>query len=166
MKKTALCGVLLVVGFIVFLELRVGQRDIGDEALVVGTLTAINHAQTVYAFAAGHGNYAVTLEALSEPCPDTAEPFLSSELARDPLLRHNYQISMSASMNAQSGPLDCHGRPTQSGYYLTAQPVHPMADGLRHRAFATDAKGEIWEGTRGIAPTQPFAVSRSVKHLQ
>ena len=123
-----------------------------NEAAALGSLRAINSAQTVYSVAAGKGSYAVLLATLAAPCPGSTLGFISPDLSSDPSIKSGYAIALTAALISNAGALDCSGTVTRTAYYATALPV-PGAAGVQ-RGFATTANGTIFFNAAGVAPTE------------
>jgi type IV pilus assembly protein PilA len=127
-------------------------RMTGNETSAIGSLRAINSAETSYAAAAGSGGYAVLLAVLATPCPGSPVAFISPDLSSDPSLKSGYSVTLAAAAGAAAGPNDCTGTATSTAYYLTGVPVSVGSSG--QRAFATTANGTIFYDGTGVAPTE------------
>jgi type IV pilus assembly protein PilA len=127
-------------------------RRTGNEASAIGSLRALNSAQTSYAAAAAKGGFSPTLATLAAACPGSAVGFISPDLSTDPSVKSGYTITMAASASSSPGPNDCNGVPSETAYYVTAVPVSAGLSGLR--AFASTGAGTIFFDQLGIAPTE------------
>jgi len=127
-------------------------RRTGNEAAAIGSLRALNSAESSYAAAAGKGGFAPLLATLATPCPSSNAAFISPDLSIDPAVKSGYTITMAAATVSSPGPLDCNGVPTETAYYTTAVPVSAGTSGLR--AFASTASGAIFFDPAGVAPTE------------
>jgi type IV pilus assembly protein PilA len=127
-------------------------RRTGNEAAAIGSLRALNSAQTSYAAAAAKGGFSPTLATLAAACPGSAVGFISPDLATDPSVKSGYTITMAASASSSPGPTDCNGVATETAYYVTAVPVSAGLSGLR--AFASTGAGTIFFDPMGVAPTE------------
>jgi type IV pilus assembly protein PilA len=138
-------------------------RMSGNEASAIGSLRAINSAESSYASTAGAGGYAINLATLAAPCPGASQGFISSELSQDPSVRSGFTISLkSAGAPVESN--DCHGVATERDYYATAVPVTIGTTG--NRAFATSAAGTIFFDSSGAAPTRAATIAGTAMALQ
>jgi type IV pilus assembly protein PilA len=128
-------------------------RIAANEASALGSLRAVNSAQTAYAGSAAAGGYAVDLNVLAQPCPGSSAGlgFLSPDLAGDPAQKSGYNVRLAAGTQG-AGPLDCSGIPSNLGYYLTAVPITFGLTG--NRAFAATSPAVIFFSHSGIAPTE------------
>ena len=127
-------------------------RRTGNEASAIGSLRALNSAQTSYAAAAAKGGFSPTLATLAAACPGSAVGFISPDLSTDPSIKSGYTITMAASASSSPGPNDCNGVLSETAYYVTAVPVSAGLSGLR--AFASTGAGTIFFDQLGIAPTE------------
>ena len=127
-------------------------RRTGNEASAIGSLRALNTAESSYSTGAGKGGFAPLLSTLASPCPGTNLGFISPDLSIDPAVKSGYTITMAASSASTPGPADCNGVPTETAYYTTAIPVAPGTSGLR--AFASSASGAIFYNQAGVPPTE------------
>jgi type IV pilus assembly protein PilA len=139
-------------------------RMAGNEASAIGSIRAVNAAETAYANSAGGGGFAVLLATLTTSCAGGTASFLSGDLANDPSVKSGYTITLAASGASNAGPTDCNGTVTRTAYYATAVPVSVGITG--QRAFASNSINAIWQNTAGVAPTEPFAVGPTTRPLQ
>ncbi len=127
-------------------------RRSGNEASAIGSLRALNSAESSYASGAGKGGFATLLATLATPCPGSTAAFISPDLSIDPAIKSGYTVTMAAAGVSSPGPVDCNGTPTETAYYSTAVPVAAGLSGLR--AFASSAAGAIFFDPSGVAPTE------------
>jgi type IV pilus assembly protein PilA len=127
-------------------------RRTGNEAAAIGSLRALNSAESSYAAVAAKGGFSPTLVTLAAPCPGSAVGFISPDLSTDPAVKSGYTITMAAATGSAPGPTDCNGVATETAYYVTAVPVSAGLSGLR--GFATTAAGTIFFDQTGVAPTE------------
>jgi type IV pilus assembly protein PilA len=140
----------ILAGIVTPITLR--ARRTGNEASAIGSLRALNSAETTYAASAAKGGYATLLATLATACPGGSAAFISPDLAIDPAVKSGFTITISASTGAIAGPTDCNGTLSQSGYYTTAVPLAGGGGGLR--AFASSETGTVFFDTSGVAPTE------------
>jgi type IV pilus assembly protein PilA len=121
-----------------------------NEASALGSMRAVNSAQTAYAGAASAGGYATELSVLASACPGSAAGlgFISPDLAGDPSQKSGYYVTLAAGTQGP-GPLDCNGTGTNLGYYLTA--TFRMTG---NRGFASTSPAVIYFTHNGVAPTE------------
>ena len=122
-----------------------------NESAVLGSLRAVNSAQTAYASSASTGGFASSLSVLIQPCPSTSQGFISPDLAGDPAQKSGYSVALGPG-SFGSAPADCNGVATSAGYYLTAVPLAIGRTG--QRGFASTTPGVIYFHNSGLAPTQ------------
>ena len=127
-------------------------RMSGNEAAAIGSLRAINSAETNYASAAGRGGFAVLLSVLADPCPNSSIGFISPDLSQDPARKSGYDITLTPGGSAVPGQMDCNGVATQSAYYATAAPISVGISGAR--SFASTGGGTIFQVSGGVPPTE------------
>jgi prepilin-type N-terminal cleavage/methylation domain-containing protein len=144
----AIIGLLAALAAPSLLRARMSANETG----AVGSLRALNSAETSYAATAGKGAFAVLLATLVTPCPASTVGFISPDMATDPTFKSGYRISLFASAVSSPGPLDCNGTGTRTAYYSTAVPVMGGTSGLQ--AFATTGGGTIFFDRTGVAPTE------------
>lgn len=127
-------------------------RRSGNEAAAIGSVRALNSAESSYAAAAGKGGFSPTLAVLAAPCPGSVIGFISPDLSTDPSTKSGYIITMAASATSSPGPNDCNGVATETSYYVTAVPVSAGLSG--QRGFASNGAGTIFFDLAGVAPTE------------
>jgi type IV pilus assembly protein PilA len=136
----------------------------GNEASAIGSVRAINAAETAYATSAARGGFAILLSTLQTPCGGTGAGFLSGDLSFDPSFKSGYIVTLQSGAGSTAGPTDCNGTPTRSGYYASATPRVIGATG--QRAFASNNVNAVWQDTTGVAPAEPFAVTPTIGPIQ
>ena len=116
------------------------------EATAIGTLRAINSAQSTFAATCGVDYYAPNLAALNRPSFN-GTTFLTRDLVVDEDVIHQrgYLIMMGSSNGGDSqAPEACNGLPAgvaTKGYYVTATP-EPRS--WNERSFGTNTSGEVF----------------------
>jgi type IV pilus assembly protein PilA len=139
-------------------------RMSGNETSAIGSMRAINSAQTNYSAAAGQGGNAVDLPTLADPCMMVpgSQGFISPDLDQTAtgvtafgatgVAKSGYNIDMAG--NGTVGPNDCNGAATNTDYSATAVPITPGSTGVR--GFVTNGAGTIYfspDGTTASATT-------------
>jgi prepilin-type N-terminal cleavage/methylation domain-containing protein len=126
-----------------------------NEASAIGTLKAINAAQSAFSTTCGNGYFATTIQHLIDL------EYLNDDLALDP--KSGFTLVMEDGAGAVATTADCDGQATVSAYYTSAVPL----DGSEgRRGFATNQGGVIWQDKDGGAPAEPFAPSPTVSPIQ
>ena len=133
-------------------------RMAGNEASAIGSLRAINSAQSTYAASCGSGFYAPTLTNLAlGPTVAAGDGFIGPDLGSDPSLKSSYSVSLTAGAAAAGAPASCNGAAAGtvvSTYFAGAAP----AAGGGARFFGTNQGGTIYQSmTAAVAPTQSGA---------
>ena len=130
-------------------------RMAGNEASAIGSLRAINSAQSTYAASCGTGFYSPSLANLAQPPTISGgEGFIGPDLGTDPSLKSSYTVALAAGAAAAGAPVSCNGAPAGtvvSTYFAGASP----ASGGGARFFGTNQGGTIFQSVAGpVAPTQ------------
>ena len=116
-------------------------RQSGNEASGIGSMRAINSAQSTFAASCGSGFYATSLVELGT-APANGTPFIGEDLGTAVLVtKSTYDVTMGASTLGPPAnpPVACNGAVLQAGYNATATPGDPS---MRH--FATNTSGTIF----------------------
>ena len=75
-----------------------------NESAVLGSIRAVNTAQTAYASSASAGGFASSFSVLIQPCPSTSQGFISPDLAGDPAQKSGYSVALGP---GSFGPAAC-----------------------------------------------------------
>ncbi len=129
-------------------------RMAGNEASGIGSLRAVNSAQSTFASSCGSGFYAPSLARLSTPpTVGGGDGFIGPDLAADPSLKSGYTITLAAGAAAAGAPLSCNGAAagTVVGTYFVGG--DPTA-GAGARFFGTNQGGTIYQSTAQVVVTQ------------
>ena len=138
-------------------------RMAGNEASAIGSLRAINSAQSTYAASCGNGFYAPTLANLATaPAAVGGDGFIGTDLSQDPSIKSGYTIAMTGGPAATGAPTSCNGADVVTTYFVGASP-NP-GGGVRH--FGTNQGGTIYQATDTIAATQSGAPGGSAMPIQ
>jgi type IV pilus assembly protein PilA len=156
----AIIGIIAAIAVPALLSARMA----GNEASAIGSLRAINAAETAYASSAARGGFAVLLSTLTTPCGGAGSGFLSLDLSFDPSFKSGYIVTLQAGAGSGVGPTDCNGVPTQTAYYATAVPRTVGATG--QRAFASNSINAVWQNTTGVPPPEPFVLGPTISPIQ
>ena len=129
-------------------------RMAGNEASAIGSLRALNSAQSTYAASCGSGFYAPTLVNLSTPpTVGGGDGFIGTDLSTDPSVKSSYTITMTAGAAAVGAPASCNGvaaGTVVSTYFASAAPT--AGGGVRF--FGTNQGATIYFSTAAVAVTQ------------
>jgi hypothetical protein len=119
----------------------------GNEASAIGSLRAINSAQSTYSSSCGGNGYAVTLEDLAKAPAGSTQGFISPDLSTNGVVKSGYAVNLAADTSAATVTVaasTCNAAAADavSAYFAEAHPVTVGSTG--QRSFATDARGTIY----------------------
>jgi len=140
-------------------------RMSGNEASAIGSLRAINSAESTYASSCGGNGYAQTLEDLALPPAAGQQAFISPDLATTGVVKSGYTVTLAAEAGAAVVTLaaaTCNGAAgdAMASYHGTTVPVTIGSTG--QRSFATDSRGTIFFDNTGAAIANPIPVAQPV----
>jgi prepilin-type N-terminal cleavage/methylation domain-containing protein len=126
-------------------------RQSGNEASAIGSLRAINSAQSTFSASCGNGFYSPSMSNLGT-APAAGTAFISPDLgAADTVQKSGYTVTMGSSSGvAAAAPASCNGLAAGAvvqGYNATATPTA----GGGTRAFGTNTTGTIFQATQMAA---------------
>ncbi len=126
-------------------------RQSGNEAAAIGSLRAINSAQSTYAASCGNGFYSPSMTNLGT-APANGTAFISPDLgAADTVTKSGYSVTMGSSTGvAGDAPASCNGLAAGAvvqGYNATAAP----SAGGGTRSFGTNTTGTIFQAVQQAA---------------
>jgi len=138
-------------------------RMSGNETSAIGSMRAVNSAQTNYLASAGYGGTATSLAILGIACPMSTQGFISPDMVPGApgvvafgatgVVKSGYNVDMAPA--GAAGPNDCNGTATQVDYAATAAPVTVGSTGVR--GFNTNSAGTIYfDPAGGVAGTTPI----------
>jgi prepilin-type N-terminal cleavage/methylation domain-containing protein len=122
-------------------------RMSGNEASAIGSLRAINSAQSTYSASCGSGFYAPTLVILGTAplVGGNNTAFIGPDLGIAAPQKSGYAIAMAATAAAGS-PLSCNGVAVGAGAQSYAATADPMAGGGT-RFFGTNTTSTLYQST-------------------
>ncbi len=127
-------------------------RMSGNEASAIGSLRAVNSAESTFSSSCAQGNYATTLEALSLGAGGTGAGFISPDLGVTtmPALKSGYNITVGDGNAAAATVTTCNtSTAIAAGYAAWADPATEGVTGTRY--FGTNTTGTIWQGTATLS---------------
>ena len=141
-------------------------RMSGNEASAIGSLRAINSAQSTFASSCGQGNYAGSLDGLAQPpTGGTGDGFISADLGVAAPVKSGYSITFAAGTATPAGPVSCSPATLILDYVVSADPLQLGSTG--QRSFVSSQAGTIWQDTSGTAMTAvPAASAGTVSPIQ
>ncbi len=146
----AIAGIVAAIAVPWLMRARIAR----NEASATASLRRILTAEIAYASACGRDSYTTQLAALGVPPPGSTHAFLAGDLAASEPTTDGYTFALRPGAYATRGPDDCHGRPTQTAFYVSATPASPGRTGTL--AFAANTTGTIWQLAGALPPAEPF----------
>jgi hypothetical protein len=131
----------------------------GNEASAIGSLRAINSAESTYSSSCGSGGYATTLPDLAKPVTAGQQGFISPDLALTPSVKSGYSVVLAAETGAAAVTtvaLSCNAPAAApvASYHATATPVTVGTSG--QRSFATDSRATVYVNSLGVIIANPI----------
>jgi prepilin-type N-terminal cleavage/methylation domain-containing protein len=123
-------------------------RMSGNEASAIGSLRAINSAESTYSSSCGANGYATDLADLYTPPTGSAagaQGFISPDLSVNGVTKSGFVVNVAGDTGAVSiatASQTCNGSASVSSYFAEAHPVTVGSTG--QRSFATDTRGTIY----------------------
>jgi prepilin-type N-terminal cleavage/methylation domain-containing protein len=134
-------------------------RMSGNEASAIGSLRAINSAQSTFQASCGNGLYAATLLVLGTPPTGGTNAFISPDLGTAAtVVKSGYTVTMGGAVGTGTS---CNAGALATGYQATAAPVSTSTG---TRFFATNTAATIFQSSSAItmpetgAPTGATAI--------
>jgi prepilin-type N-terminal cleavage/methylation domain-containing protein len=127
-------------------------RMAGNEASAIGSLRAINSAQSTYSSSCGVNGFVVSLVSLATPPVAGQAGFISPDLALQPSVKSGYTVGLApvaAPVAIALAAATCNGAASWADYHATATPVSVGSTG--QRSFAADSRGTIYFLASGVA---------------
>ena len=129
-------------------------RMSGNEVNAIGSLRAINSAQSTYAASCGFGFYAPSLARLATPpTVGGGDGFIGTDLSTDPSLKSGYSVALTPGAAAVGAPAACNGAAAGTvvtTYFVGADPTA----GGGARFFGTNQGATIYQSTATVPVTQ------------
>ncbi|HMF93861.1 MAG TPA: prepilin-type N-terminal cleavage/methylation domain-containing protein [Vicinamibacterales bacterium] len=138
-------------------------RMSGNEASAIGSLRAINSAESTFSSSCAQGAYGPSLVSLGTPPTGGGQAFVSPDIATASsaatVAKSGYTVALTAGGTAAvAGVTACNGiTPVNAGYQGNADAIS-SSTGTRH--FATDSRGTIFQdNAAAIATPIPAAAT-------
>lgn len=140
-------------------------RMSGNEASAIGSLRAINSAQSTYSSSCGGNGYAQTLEDLALPPAAGQQAFISPDLAMTGVVKSGYRVTLAAEAGAAvvtpaAATCNTAANDALASYHAIAVPVTVGSTG--QRSFATDSRATIFFDNTGAAILNPIPAGTPV----
>ena len=135
-------------------------RMSGNEASAIGSLRAVNSAQSTYSSSCGGGGYATTLTMLSTPPAGSTSAFISPDLRVNNVTKAGYLVNVGPGLVAtpiMTAGSSCNGTNAEATYFAEAHPVTPGSTGTR--GFGTDQRSTLFQNLTGVAFTNATVAS-------
>jgi prepilin-type N-terminal cleavage/methylation domain-containing protein len=127
-------------------------RMSGNEASAIGSLRAINSAESTFSSSCGANGYAQSLDDLAKPPTGSTAGFISPDLATNGVTKSGYIVNLDADTSAATitpASKTCNSSTAAavSAYFAEAHPVTVGSTG--QRSFGTDTRGTIYFDNAG-----------------
>ena len=137
-------------------------RMSGNEASAIGSLRAINSAQSTFSSSCSNGGYAVELKDLVKPPTGSTSGFLSPDLSANGVNKSGFLVNIGPGNVATvvtviANTCNAPSADTVASYFGEAHPVTAGSTG--GRAFGTDQRGTIFQDSTGSGGTAFTAVT-------
>ena len=128
-------------------------RMSGNEASAIGSMRAINSAESTYSSSCGSNGYAVSLNDLSKAPAGSTAGFISPDLATNGVTKSGYLVTLAADTGAavvtlKANTCNAAAADAVSSYFAEAHPVTVGSTG--QRSFGTDTRGTIYFLNTGV----------------
>ena len=135
-------------------------RMSGNEASAIGSLRAINSAESTFSSSCGGNGYAQDLADLAKPPTGSTAGFISPDLSANAVVKSGYQVNLAQDTGASVITVaanTCNGSASDavSSYFAEAHPVTVGSTG--QRSFGTDTRGTIYFDNAGATMTAGMA---------
>jgi type IV pilus assembly protein PilA len=127
-------------------------RMSGNEASAIGSLRAVNSAQSTYSASCANGGYAASLTALSSaPSGVGGAAFISPDLATNGVVKSGYEVNVGpgtvTTVITPQGSTCNNVNAAIASYFAEAHPVTFGTTGTR--SFGTDQRSTIFQDNTG-----------------
>ena len=127
-------------------------RMSGNEASAIGSLRAINSAESTFSSSCGANGYAQTLDDLALPPAGSTAGFISPDLATNGVTKSGYVVTLgqdagAAVITVAANTCNASAADAVSAYFADAHPVTIGSTG--QRSFGTDTRGTIYFDNTG-----------------
>ena len=131
-------------------------RMSGNEASAIGSLRAINSAQSTYSASCANGGYAVALADLVKPPAGSTSAFISPDLSTNGVLKSGYIVSVGPGttntvVTTAASTCNVSANDAVASYFAEAHPNQLGTSG--QRSFGTDQRGTVFQDAAGAAFT-------------
>jgi prepilin-type N-terminal cleavage/methylation domain-containing protein len=125
-------------------------RMSGNEASAIGSLRAINSAQSTFSSSCGGGGYAVDLVDLYTAPSGSTAGFISPDLNANGVVKSGYAVNVDqgeVTTVIMAAADTCNGGSAEASYMAEAHPVNIGSTG--QRSFGTDQRSTLFQDNAG-----------------
>ncbi len=126
-------------------------RMAGNESSAIGSIRAIQGAQSTYAVSCGSGYYSPSIPNLATPPTGSTGGFIAAPLVVNNVIKSGYRIRYRRGPVAAGSPPSCNGAAAGTllqSYFVSADPA-TAAGGTRH--FGANHLGTIYQSMGAVA---------------
>jgi len=127
-------------------------RMSGNEASAIGSMRAVNSAESTFSSSCAGGGYATTLQQLATPPSGSTAGFVSPDISTNGVVKSGYVVNVGVGtvatpvVTAQASTCNNIGDAVPS-YFAEAHPVTKGSTG--QRSFGTDQRSTIFQDAQG-----------------
>jgi len=127
-------------------------RMSGNESSAIGSMRAINSAQSTYSSSCASGGYAQSLEDLAKPPASTSAGFISPDINKNGITKSGYLVnvgpgSVATTVVAMASTCNSAAADAIASYFAEAHPSSIGSTG--QRSFGTDERSTIFQDNAG-----------------
>ena len=135
-------------------------RMSGNETSAIGSMRAINSAQSTYASSCANGGYAQTLADLVKSPAGSTSGYISPDLSANDVIKSGYRVNIGPGtdntvVTTAANTCNVSGANALVSYFGEAHPITIGSTG--QRSFGTDQRGTIFQNTAGATFTAAIA---------
>jgi len=130
-------------------------RMSGNEASAIGSMRAVNSAESTYSASCAAGNYAIDLKDLALAPTGSTSAFISPDLASNGITKSGYTVNIGVGTTATptvatTATCNSSANAATPTYFGEA---HPVSASTGTRSFGTDNRGTIFFNIAGATYT-------------
>ena len=127
-------------------------RMSGNETSAIGSMRAINSAQSTYQSSCANGGYAQDLADLAKAPAGSTSGFISPDLNKNAVIKSGYEVNLAVgtvntTVTASASTCNGSGSDAVASYFAEAHPVTKGSTG--QRSFGTDQRSTIFQDATG-----------------
>jgi type IV pilus assembly protein PilA len=137
-------------------------RMSGNETSAIGSMRAINSAQSTFSSSCANGGYAQSLEDLVKAPAGSTSGFISPDMKQNNVIKSGYQVqvgpgSVNTTVTASAATCNVAAADAIASYFAEAHPVTIGSTG--QRSFGTDQRSTIFQDSTGATFTSATVAS-------